>query len=116
MFYKGKSKLPRFLIDTHIHGSFGIDFNSANRDEIKFVLSELFKRNIRGICPTLVGDCDENIQRQLKIYKEIRDEQLLNINSEALILGVHLEGTFLSPNKSGIQDKSLFKKSKECIL
>ena len=99
-----------YLIDTHIHGAFGINFNQANYDEFKFVLSELFKRNIKGICPTLVGDCDDKIYEQLKLIKQIRLEQLKNRDNEALILGVHLEGTFLSPEKSGIQDKNVFKK------
>ena len=102
--------MPYFLIDNHIHGSFGINFNEANYEQIKFVLAELYKKNIKGICPTLVGDKDEKIYEQLKLLKQIRDEQLININSEALILGVHLEGTFLSPQKSGIQDSSVFKK------
>ena len=53
---------------------------------------------------------DENIQRQLSIFKKIRDEQLQECNSEALVLGVHLEGTFLNSDKSGIQDKNVFKK------
>ncbi len=110
MNYKEKSKLPQRLIDNHIHGSFGINFNNAGYDEIKFVLSELFKRNIKGICPTLVGDSDEKIYNQLKIFKQIRLEQMSEINSEALILGVHLEGTFLNPEKSGIQDNKVFKK------
>ena len=107
---KGKVKLPYSLIDNHTHGAFGINYNEANYDEIKFVLSELYKRNIKGICPTLVGDDDNKIYNQLKIFKKIRNEQLKKINAEALVLGVHLEGTFLSPNKSGIQDKNVFKK------
>ncbi|MBQ8634584.1 hypothetical protein IJ425_00340 [bacterium] len=102
--------MPLRLIDTHIHGSFGINFNNSDYDGIKFVLSELFKRNVYGICPTLVGDSADNIQKQLSIFKKIKDEQLKDIKSEALILGVHLEGTFLSPNKAGIQDKNVFKK------
>ena len=98
------------LIDNHIHGSFGVNFNTANYEQIKLVLKELFKRNIKGICPTLVGDNDEKIYQQLKLFKQIKNEQMQNINSEALVLGVHLEGTFLSPDKSGIQDKKVFKK------
>lgn len=101
--------MKNYLIDNHIHGSFGICFNSASFEEVKFVIKELYKRNIRGICPTLVGGCDDEIYNQLKIFKEIRSNQLENPNSEALILGVHLEGTFLSPNKTGIQDKNVFK-------
>lgn len=108
LFRKVKKLENIYLIDNHIHGSFGINFNFANKDEIKFVLKELFKRNIRGICPTLVGDKSENIIHRLALFKEIQLEQQKNIEKECYIIGAHLEGTFLSPNKSGIQDKSLF--------
>ena len=101
--------MPYYLIDNHIHGSFGINFNEASYEQVKFLLTELFKRNIRGICPTLVGDSDDKIYNQLKLFKQIKSEQIENINNEALILGVHLEGTFLSLDKSGIQDSSVFK-------
>ena len=97
------------LIDNHIHGSFGINFNNATYDEIKFVLAKLYERNIKGICPTLVGDENLNIQKQLSIFKKIKNEQMKNLNSEALVIGVHLEGTFLNPNKAGIQNKDVFK-------
>ena len=55
-----------FYIDNHIHGSFGINFNYANYDEIKYVLKELFKKNIRGICPTLVGETPENMRQTIE--------------------------------------------------
>ena len=96
------------FIDNHIHGSFGIDFNYGNYDEIKYVLKELYKKNIKGICPTLVGDKKENIQKQLSIFKKIKEEQLKNIENETFVIGVHLEGSFLSPHKAGIQDNTNF--------
>ena len=98
------------FIDNHIHGSFGINFNYSTYDETKFLLKELYKKNIKGICPTLVGDNIQNIQRQLSIFKKIKEEQLQNIEKETLIIGAHLEGSFLSPEKSGIQDKNVFLK------
>jgi len=112
MFLKGKSKLPEnlYFIDNHTHGAYGINFNYANYNEIKFLLKELYKRNIKGICPTLVGETNENIQKQLQLFKKIKQEQLNNIQNECLILGVHLEGSFLSPQKAGIQDKTVFLK------
>ena len=97
-------------IDNHTHGSFGINFNYANYDEVKYLLKKLYQKNIRGICPTLVGDEALNIQKQLSIFKKIKEEQLKKIEDETLVLGVHLEGSFLSPNKSGIQDKKVFLK------
>lgn len=97
------------LIDIHTHGSFGINFNYGSYEQIKLVLKELYKRNIKGICPTLVGDSIENIQKQLEIFNKIKKEQLKKKEiNESFVIGVHLEGTFLSPNKAGIQDKNVF--------
>lgn len=98
-----------YLIDNHTHGAFGVNFNYASYDEVKYVLEEFYKRNIKGVCPTLVGDDDKNIVRQLSIFKEIKESQLKYNKKEALLIGAHLEGTFLSPDKPGIQDKSVFK-------
>ena len=97
-----------YFIDNHIHGSYGINFNFATFEEIRFLLREFYKRNIRGICPTLVGDTKENIIRQLSIFKQIQNEQKSEIKDECYIIGAHLEGTFLSKDKAGIQDKSTF--------
>ena len=63
-----------FYIDNHIHGSFGINFNYATYNEMKFVLKELYKRNIKGICPTLVGETPKNLQKQLSLFKQIQKE------------------------------------------
>ncbi len=97
------------FIDNHTHGAFGINFNYGNYDEIKTVLKKLYQLNIKGICPTLVGESDLNIQKQLAVFEKIKNEQLKNPQNETFIIGVHLEGSFLSKEKSGIQDKSVFK-------
>ena len=97
------------FIDNHTHGAFGVNFNYANYDEIKTVLKNLYKRNIKGICPTLVGESNENMQKQLALFNKIKQEQLKQIKDETFIIGVHLEGSFLSKEKSGIQDKKVFK-------
>lgn len=96
------------IIDIHIHGGYGINFNTANKDEIIFLLKKLKERNIIGICPTLVGDKKENIQKQLKIFDEIKQEQLNNKTNGAFIIGAHLEGSFLNPKKPGIQSPDVF--------
>ena len=96
------------FVDNHIHGAYGVDFNTANYDDMKFLLKKLYERNIRGICPTLVGDSDENIQKQLYLIQQIIEKQTEFCHNETLVLGVHLEGTFLSQHKCGIQDKSVF--------
>ena len=97
------------LIENHCHGAYGVNFNYCDYDEVKKLLKLLYKKNIKGVCPTLVGESDDKIYNQLKLFKEIKKEQMKNPKAESLILGVHLEGTFLNPDSAGIQDNSTFK-------
>ena len=75
---------------------------------MKFVLKELYKRNIKGICPTLVGETPKNLQKQLSLFKQIQKEQIKNKQKETYLIGAHIEGTFISKQKAGIQNKNTF--------
>ena len=94
-----------YLIEQHFHGAYGVDFGNTCVEEVVSLTRKLKKDGFAGIFPTLVTDTVENIKRQIGIIKEaakIQDEDC------AKILGVHLEGIFLNPEKCGIHDKSLF--------
>ncbi len=93
------------FIDTHIHGGYGINFNTCTPEEFHIFAKNIFKRNIVAFCPTLVGDNVAALKRQLEIIKKTMCKQEKN---EAKILGAHLEGTFLNPQKSGIQNAGTF--------
>lgn len=96
-----KSKL---LIEQHFHGCFGIDFNTCNCDDVLFLSSEIKKYGIGGIFPTLVTDSVDNINRQISVIKEASKKQTSNM---AKILGIHLEGIFINPQKKGIHNSEL---------
>ncbi len=89
------------LIEQHFHGCFGIDFNKAGVDEILFLSKEITKYGIGGIFPTLVTDSVKNIQTAIARIKEAASKQQKGM---AKILGIHLEGIFISPNKKGIHN------------
>ena len=93
------------IIDIHIHGGLGVNFNTSSCEEIKNLLKELKKRNITAICPTLVGDETAKLRERFKLFKKIKQDLK---NDEAYIIGLHLEGTFLNPQKPGIQDAKVF--------
>lgn len=93
------------IIDIHIHGGLGVNFNSSDKEEIKKLLKELYNRGIVAFCPTLVGDSIENLKKRFELFREIKSKQ---DNNESKVIGLHLEGTFLNPNKPGIQDKNVF--------
>ncbi len=93
------------LIDTHIHGGYGINFNTCTGEDFTKFSKNILKRGIVAYCPTLVGDSISALQNRLDLIKKAMQNQNSN---EAKILGVHLEGTFLNPKKSGIQNAGSF--------
>ena len=58
------------MIESHIHGAFGVDFNTAKVDEVLLVADKLLKHGIGGFFPTLVTDSFENIKKQISVIKE----------------------------------------------
>ena len=95
----------RLLIEQHMHGAFGIDFNKASVEEMIFVSKELLKLGIGGYFPTLVTDSVENIIRQTHIIKEASS---LLTKDCAEILVIHLEGIFINVEKKGIHNYEHF--------
>ena len=95
----------RLLVEQHMHGAFGIDFNKASVEEMIFVSKELLKLGIGGYFPTLVTDSVENIIRQTHIIKEASS---LLTKDCAEILGIHLEGIFINVEKKGIHNYEHF--------
>ena len=93
------------IIENHLHGAFGIDFNFATADEILECAKKLLKRGIGGFFPTFVTDTVENIKKQTQVIKAAKSRQTEDMSD---ILGIHLEGIFMNPKKCGIQDESLF--------
>ena len=81
------------MLEQHIHGAFGIDFNSATVEEMLFVANQLYKRGIVAFFPTLVTDSVSNINRQISIIKSAAQKC-------HRILGIHLEGIFINPEKN----------------
>lgn len=93
------------LIEQHFHGCFGIDFNKAEADDILGLAQKILKYGVGGIFPTIVTDSVENTKRAISVIKAAAQKQDKN---SAKILGIHLEGIFLNPDKKGIHDSNYF--------
>ena len=89
------------ILEQHIHGAFGVDFNTAEVNEILEVAEKLYQHGIVAFFPTLVTDSIENIRRQISIIKDAAAKC-------HRILGIHLEGIFINPEKKGIHNTSHF--------
>ncbi|MCD8025213.1 MAG: hypothetical protein LUE64_06725 [Candidatus Gastranaerophilales bacterium] len=93
------------VIDIHIHGGFGISFDEINQSLLRDFALQAYEKGIAAFCPTLTGDDPEKLYEKISVINEIMQTPKPN---EARVIGVHLEGTFLSAKKSGIQNSSNF--------
>lgn len=85
------------LVDTHIHGAFGVAFDDADAD-VNFAARQLAKRGVTAFAPTLssLGEDDA-----LAAIRNIVAASRRQSPDEARILGIHLEGPFVSPKRAG---------------
>lgn len=95
------------ILDEHIHGGFGISFQNSSEQEIRKLLKKLAQFGIGGFIATTLPDKTENISKQIKILNNIIKNPRPN---ETRILGIHLEGPFLNPQKSGIHPTEILLK------
>ena len=95
----------KLLIEQHIHGCFGINFNTASVDDILLLSKKILAYGIGGIYPTIVTDSIENTKQAIENIKAASEKQTPDM---AKILGIHLEGIFLNPIKRGIHNPHHF--------
>lgn len=107
----GRLILPG-LIDTHIHGCTGGDFTYGTTADLFAAADFLAQSGITTFVPTLVSAPIDAMERAVK---NIRWAQQ-NISSGAKILGINLEGPFLSPQKQGAQEAKDFLPPKYDVL
>ncbi|WP_110114836.1 N-acetylglucosamine-6-phosphate deacetylase [Bacillus sp. CGMCC 1.16541] len=97
---KNSTVLPGF-IDLHIHGAAGADTMDATHDALQTISSSLPKEGTTSYLPTTMTTSKHAIENALQsIASYMTDE---NEPGKAEVLGAHLEGPFLSPNRAGAQ-------------
>ena len=96
--------ITNLLIEQHFHGCYGVDFNKATVNDVLDLAYQMGNEGFGGIFPTLVTDSVENTKNQIGVIKKASQCQ----KEGAKILGVHLEGIFLNPEKKGIHNSDYF--------
>ena len=89
------------ILEQHFHGAYGVDFNKASVNEIVDLSEKLRKIGIGKFFPTLVTDSIQNTKRQINVIKEAAKKT-------KSIVGIHLEGIFINPEKKGIHNPEHF--------
>lgn len=99
-FNQGYICIPGF-IDVHIHGAAGADVMDATAEALKKMAYSLPKEGTTSFLATTMTQESGAIEKALQNAGSFMDEQETSGVSE--MLGIHLEGPFLSPEKAGAQ-------------
>ena len=96
---KGNLLIPGF-IDQHIHGLLGQDVMDGSYDGLKTIAMNLPKEGTTSFLATTMTETKENI---IKALKNVDDYKKNNKDVGAEVIGVHLEGPFISTIYKGAQ-------------
>ena len=90
--------IPGF-VDLQVNGFGGVDFTTASGEEWAQANASLARTGVAAYVANLISNDVTVINRALSVAREVR---AIQGGESAEFLGVHLEGPFLSPQKSGI--------------
>lgn len=90
--------MPGF-IDLHVHGGGGVDYTDGQDGIRKFIRFHAANGTV-AIAPTTSTATVAELDRSLAGIEAVRQDRMAN---EPIVLGAHLEGPFINPNKLGAQ-------------
>ena len=93
----GANVIPGFM-DTHIHGSGGFSTDDGDYRSILGMSSFLARYGITSFIPTIGATPEADLMKKIKAVLKAMGRE-----NGAQILGIHLEGPFLSPARIGGQ-------------
>lgn len=97
---QGHHVLPGF-IDIHIHGGYGQDAMDGSFNGLKYLSENLLSEGTTSYLATTMTQSTDKIDQALLNIAKYEAQQ--DINNAAEIVGIHLEGPFISENKVGAQ-------------
>ncbi|MDR2098073.1 MAG: N-acetylglucosamine-6-phosphate deacetylase [Spirochaetaceae bacterium] len=86
------------FIDTHIHGCGGYGTEDCSTDSILEISRRLAQCGVSAFNPTIYPSGEENMIQAIRAIVDAMGKE-----SGARIMGIHMEGPFLSPEKAGVQ-------------
>lgn len=93
----GRYLVPGF-IDMHIHGSARMDAMDADAEGLRILAQSLVKEGTTSFLPTTMTQSYEHIEAALQTIGAFTSQP-----DEAEIVGIHVEGPFVSKDRAGAQ-------------
>jgi N-acetylglucosamine-6-phosphate deacetylase len=102
----------QYLIDIHVHGAGDYDTRTRRQDDILHVADIHGQRGTAAFLPTIYPGPIEAMRENMDAVRRAMSAQ----REGARILGVHLEGPFLNPDRAGSLDGKNFAEPSEATL
>ena len=99
----GKRVLPG-LVDIHSHGRAGADFSFADQDALERMSASYAASGVTAILATTMSNEPEEVKQAVASIREFCDKNEAVQTPMVKIIGIHMEGPFLSEKKKGAHD------------
>ena len=93
------------FVDTHAHGGGGADFMDLDDDAYQKITYAHMIHGTTSLVPTLLPSSINNLKRAINNYKNAK-------NYHTNLLGIHLEGPYISKDQAGAINKEYIKEPK----
>ena len=104
---KGLNVVPGF-VDQHIHGANGADHMDGEKSGLENIVNFLPKEGTTSYLPTTMTQSIETVSNSLKTIADFIEQE--NKPGQTEMLGIHLEGPFISKKHVGAQHPQHVKK------
>lgn len=94
--FSGKYIYPG-LIDLHLHGALGQDVTDGDFNGLKEITKYFAKCGVTGFLATTVSESYSRLKKAIETVSKFRNDH----TSHSQILGIHLEGPYLSEGRRG---------------
>lgn len=102
------------LIDIHFHGCLGQDFCDGTREAIECLAKYEIEHGVTGICPATLTLALDDLDAVLSLARDYAEEG--EKEGKARLLGINMEGPFISHVKKGAQNEKYILQCDEKIL
>lgn len=94
--------IPGF-IDLHVHGANGYDVMDATHEALAGMSQALAEEGVTSYLATTMTAPVAELEKVISVVRDYRAKDQVH---GAMLLGLHLEGPFISPEKAGAQHKA----------
>lgn len=102
--YEDRWILPGFIV-IHDHGFKGVEANKLDHHGLEAWTRQLAKEGVTSFLPTFLSERDPSIEQGLMLINELLD----NHDYKVRVLGIFIEGPFLSEKQKGVFNPESFK-------